>query len=305
MAICMSFKSFNYLHPRHWATWLGIGLIRFFGLLPWKAQQYLGSALGLLAFYLIKSRRRVSQINIALAFPELSQAERDSMLKQHFKSNGKGLAELGTFWWKSDEAYKKISTIYGREHLDQAQKSGNVLLLGVHFTSLESGVRALKDHGYSMQGMYKPAKDPLFESFMCAQRNRHYAGMISNRESKRFIKDLRNGQMSWYAPDQSFSKSVIYAPFFGQQTASLTATSKIAKIANAQVLPMFGIRRADGSGYDIHILPPLVDFPSNDEYADACKVNAAMEAMIRYAPAQYLWGHRRFKDLEDGSNPYA
>lgn len=300
----MSFKPSNYLHPKHWPTWFGIGLIRFFGLLPWKAQQSLGSCLGMLAFYLVKSRRRVSQINIDLAFPELSQEKRDELLKQHFKSNGKGLTELGTFWWMSDEQYKSISTVYGREHLDAAQQAGNVLLLGVHFTSLESGVRALKAHGYSMQGMYKPAKDPLFENFMCAQRDRHYAGMISNRESKRFIRDLRKGQLSWYAPDQSFSKSVIYAPFFGQQTASLTATSKIAKIAKAQVLPMFGIRREDGSGYDIHILPPLKNVPSDDDYADACQVNAAMEAMIRYAPAQYLWGHRRFKDIKDGSNPY-
>lgn len=300
----MSFKSSNYLHPKHWPTWLGIALIRFFGLLPWKAQQSLGSCLGMLAFHLAKSRRRVSQTNIELAFPELNQTERDAMLKQHFKSNGKGLTELGTFWWMSDEQYKSISTIHGREHLDTAQQAGNVLLLGVHFTSLESGVRALKAHGYSMQGMYKPANDPLFESFMCAQRDRHYAGMISNRESKRFIKDLRNGQMSWYAPDQSFNKSVIFAPFFGLQTASLTATSKIAKIAKAQVLPMFGIRRADGSGYDIHILPALANFPSDDDYADTCKVNAAMEKMIRYAPEQYLWGHRRFKNLEDGTNPY-
>lgn len=301
----MSFKSSHYLHPRHWPTWLGIAVIRFFGLLPWQTQQRLGSGLGLLAFYLVKSRRRVAQTNIELAFPELSQAERNALLKQHFKSNGKGLTELGTFWWMSDDQYKNISTIYGREHLDAAQQAGNVLLLGVHFTSLESGVRALKAHGYSMQGMYKPAKDPLFEDFMCAQRNRHYAGMISNRESKRFIKDLRNGQMSWYAPDQSFSKSVIYAPFFGQQTASLTATSKIAKIAKAQVLPMFGIRRADSTGYDIHILPALTNFPSDNDYDDACTVNAAMEAMIRYAPAQYLWGHRRFKNLKNRNNPYA
>lgn len=294
----------HFLHPRHWPTWFGIGIIRFFGLLPWRWQQSLGKTLGLAAFHLVKSRRRVSHININLAFPELSEKARENMLREHFKSNGQGLVELGTFWWMNDERYKAISTLHGREHLDKALEQGNVLLLGVHFTSLEAGVRALKAHGYSMQGMYKPAKDPLFEQFMCNQRNKHYAGMISNRQSKRFIKDLRNGQMSWYAPDQSFSKSVIYAPFFGQSTASLTATSKIAKVAKAQVLPMFGIRKADGSGYDVHVLPPIPNFPSDDEYADACAVNQAMETMIRYAPAQYLWGHRRFKDLEDGSNPY-
>jgi|GEM_PF-6736538 len=68
---------------------------------------------------------------------------------------------------------------------------------------------------------------------------------------------------------------------------------------------MFCIRSADGKGYEVHILAPLKNFPSGDAYTDACAVNAATEEMINYAPAQYLWGHRRFKHMEDGSNPYA
>ena len=299
----MHFKSYNYLHPRHWPTWLGIALMRFFTLLPWKIQQNLGNCLGLLIAYLFKNRRRVSQINIDLAFPKLSQTKRDTLLKQHFKFNGKSLIDMGACWWMNAEKYKSISTIHGREHLDAAQQMGNVILLSGHFTTGESVVRALTAYGYSVQAMYKPTKNPLFEDFMYAKRSTH-ATLINNHKLKLFTENLCNGQISFYLPDQSFNKYVIYAPFFGQQTNTLTTTSMIAKVSKAQVLPIFSIRREDDSGYDIHILPALTNFPSDNDYADACKVNATIEEMIHYAPAQYLWGHRRFKHLKNGNNPY-
>ena len=63
-------------------------------------RRLLGTVVGLLAFYLMKDRRRIAQINIGIAFPELSDHARAELLKEHFKSNGCcGLVELGTFWW--------------------------------------------------------------------------------------------------------------------------------------------------------------------------------------------------------------
>lgn len=300
----MLFKAADFIHPRYWATWLGIGIMRIFSLLTWKGQQRLGRYIGLLAFYLVKSRRRVAQINIDLCFPELNQTQRDVMLKEHFEHNGKGFVELGTAWWMSTKRYKQLSTLHGEEHLNKALAEGSVLLLGVHFTSLESAGRALNAHGYKFQCMYKPAKEPLFNAFMCAKRRSYLAALVSNREGKLFSHSLKQGLLSWYAPDQSFNRSVVHAPLFKQNTTTLTSTSNIAAYAEAQVLPMFCIRSADGEGYEVHILPPLKNFPSGDQYADACNVNAATEEMINYAPAQYLWGHRRFKHMQDGSNPY-
>ena len=302
----MNFDYRNYLHPRHWPTWVGIGILRLFGALPFAAQQVIGGTLGWLSYFVARERRRVARINLQLCFPELDEPTRERMLKENFIATGRGIVELGSFWWMSDAEFRQRSTVYGQEHLDLAMAEGNVLLLGVHFTCLESSVRALRVRGYHPQGMYKPAHDPLFEDFMRAQRDKHYDNaMVPNRESKRFIKRLRGGRLSWYAPDQSFTRSVTYAPFFGIEVASLTATSKIAKVGKAQVLPFFGIRNASGNGFDIYILPALKDFPSGDDVADATAVNRAMEAMIRYAPEQYMWGHRRFKHLANQQpNPY-
>lgn len=303
----MPFRALDYWQPRHWATWFGLLIVRLLALLPWRTQQKLGSLLGKLGYHLAKNRRRIAKINIDLCFSELSATERENMLRQHFDSVGKALLEVGNFWYMPARKYTQIATLHGREHLDAALKAGNVLLLGVHFTCLEAGVRLLNDLGYCMQGMYKPAHNPLFDHFMAYKRMQRYrhngkGGMVPNNQARVFIERLAQGQLSWFAPDQSFAEHVVFAPFFGVETSSLTSTQHIARATGAQVLPMFGFRTQDG--YSVHILPPLSPFPTHDDIADTTLANKAMETMIKYAPAQYLWGHRRFKHQADGSNPY-
>jgi KDO2-lipid IV(A) lauroyltransferase len=64
------------------------------------------------------------------------------------------------------------------------------------------------------------------------------------------------------------------------------------------------VRRPDG-GYTLRLSPAFADFPSEDAVADTARVMAAIEEMVRAAPAQYLWIHRRFKRQPDGgADPY-
>jgi len=81
------------------------------------------------------------------------------------------------------------------------------------------------------------------------------------------------------------------------------ATSRLARLSEAPVLPFFPERMEDGRGYRILIGAPLEDFPGEDPVADAIRFNRLIEARIRAVPHQYLWVHRRFKkrpgELED------
>lgn len=299
------FRPLDYWHPRFWPTWVGIGFIRLMSVLPWRAQQAVGNALGTVAYALVKKRTQVMQANLKLCFPELSDAARQHLIKQNFKSMGRAIAELGTFWYASDTSYLKRSTVHGWEYIEALHGQENILLLGVHFTPLEAAVRYINARGIRLKGMYKPAKEVLFDAYMTHRRNVIYHGaMIPNNQSQQFAQALANGQICWFAPDQSFHTHVVYAPLFGVECASLISTNQLAEATGAKVLPFFGVLNKDRSGYDIHVLPPLDNFPTGDAEADTAKVNAAMEAMIRYAPEQYLWGHRRFKDIKDQPNPY-
>ena len=66
-------------------------------------------------------------------------------------------------------------------------------------------------------------------------------------------------------------------------------------------MPFF--HRREGARYVLRIGEPLADFPSKDAAADSARVNAAIEAMVREAPTQYLWIHRRFKRRPEGMAP--
>jgi len=56
-------------------------------------------------------------------------------------------------------------------------------------------------------------------------------------------------------------------------------------------------------GYTIRLEAPLESFPSADVAVDTARVNAIVERMVREAPAQYLWIHKRFKTRPEGAAP--
>jgi Kdo2-lipid IVA lauroyltransferase/acyltransferase len=100
----------------------------------------------------------------------------------------------------------------------------------------------------------------------------------------------------WYAPDQRFTdKASELVPFFGIPAPSNVATTRLAKISGATVLPYFPERRTDNRGYIVRVHPPFENFPSNDAVADTQRFHELIEANVRRNPDQYLWAYKRFK----------
>jgi KDO2-lipid IV(A) lauroyltransferase len=85
--------------------------------------------------------------------------------------------------------------------------------------------------------------------------------------------------------------------FFHLPAATNTATSRLARMTGAAVLPYFPERLPGSSGYRMVIQPMLENFPTDDAAADARRFNELIEEQVRRVPAQYLWIHRRFKGL--------
>ena len=77
--------------------------------------------------------------------------------------------------------------------------------------------------------------------------------------------------------------------FFSVPTVSSIATSKIARISGAPVVPFFPLRLPDCSGYRLILQPALEDFPSGDPVADTEEFYRLLEQHIRRDPSQYYW----------------
>jgi KDO2-lipid IV(A) lauroyltransferase len=92
-------------------------------------------------------------------------------------------------------------------------------------------------------------------------------------------------------------------PFFGVPAATITATHHLARLSGAVVIPFFHRRLPGNQGYVLRLGAPLPDFPGPDVLHDTARVNACIEQMVREAPEQYLWVHKRFKSRPTGQPP--
>ena len=292
-----------FLHPRFWPLWLGLGLLWLLVQLPYPLLLQLGRGLGALMFRFAGSRRYIARRNLELCFPELSQAQRERLLRENFASTGIAFFEMAMSWWWPQARLQRLAKIEGLEHLQQAQAAGQgVILMALHFTTLEIGA-ALLGQRHTIDGMYREHKNPLFDYVQRRGRERHNrdATAIEREDVRAMLKVLRAGRAIWYAPDQDYGrKQSLFVPLFGIQAATVTATTKFARLGRAKVVPFTQERLADGSGYRLVIHPPLEDFPGESEEADCLRINQWVEEAVSALPEQYLWAHRRFKTRPDG-----
>ena len=294
----------NTLHPRYWPTWLGIGVLHACAWLPWSAKVFLGKGIGCLALTFARERRHFTEVNIRLAFPELSEQEQKRFVRDTFIANGLGFMEVATSLVRKVDFMKDQVTFKGREYMDAALADGKgVLVVGAHFSVLDFG-GALHGLFYPGDAIYKPHKNPVFDRFIRQGREQHFDYLVPQKDLKSLVRRIRQGHAVWYSPDQDFGRKVsVFAPFFGVQAASIVMTARIARMTGAPVLPLRMHRNPDNRSYTLEYLPPLENFPSGDEVADAIQVNQVIEKMIRVHPEQYLWMHRRFKTRPDPEDP--
>ena len=292
--------------PRHRPSWIGLGVVHLIAKLPYRALIALGRGLGVLTASLPGARRRVAQRNLAVCFPDMPDADRVQLLQRNLADLGLMLVEFAFAWFGSDRAIARVPCrIEGLEHLERCRAQGRgVLLVGAHFSHLELCARLVSQR-IRIAGMYRVMDDPVFERAVLRARLGYAEAMFTKDELRASVKYLRRGGTLWYAPDQDMrGKDTVFAPFFGVNASTLTATHHLTRLSGAAVIPFFHKRESHG-GYAIRLEAPLADFPSADVTADTARVNACIERMVHEAPAQYLWVHKRFKTRPPGEpSPY-
>ncbi len=284
----------NLSHPRHWPMWAGVGLFWLLSHLPWWMQRGLAAGCAWFWWHVVPVRRRVALINLRLCFPEKDEREIRRLGRAHFGALALGVFETCAAWW-APRRRLPAHEITGLEHLAAARAGGRgVLLLTAHFTTLEMCGR-LFNETRKFGCLYRDPNNPVVAHMMRRSRERRMSVAVHFDDLRGLIRALKTGEIIWYAPDQARRlKLSAVLPFFGVPAVTSTATSRIAAMTGAAVVPYFGRRRPDGS-YLLTILPALDHFPTTDPEADAMRINHLIEEQVRLAPEQYFWVHRRFK----------
>lgn len=288
----------RFLLPHYWPFWAVLGLLKLLAARPYPSLLRFGSALGTFARHLPLPQVRVARRNLELCLPELPRAERERILDANFRSTGITIGETALAWFAPPAQLATLVRFEGLEHVDRLTAAGRgVILLAAHFTTLEIGARFLTAARHA-HAVYKPSKNLLLTEFFRRYRGAVSAGMIASDDIRGMVRVLRAGGIVWYAPDQAFrGKGAEMVPLFGVPAATNTATSRLARMTGAAVLPYFVERLPGTTGYRVSIGAPLEDFPSGDSVADTLRFHHLIEAQVRRMPEQYLWVHKRMKAL--------
>lgn len=255
--------------------------------------------MGFLAAHIPSERNRVVKINLYLCFPELSTKKIDELSKRHWRLLGRSLVEKSIIWLGSVRQLSKMIEVRSEVNLSDRKPR---ILVNIHFTGIEGSIilsALAKEKGWPRtSGFFQRMKNPFFNRKIIEWRNRFGGNSIDRQgNSLEIIREIRKGNFIIIAPDIDLGlKDSLFVPFFGIQTNTITAVSRLAKISGAEVCMMVTTLKTDESGYICTISKPLDHFPSDDSQADTARLNLIFEKEIRLRPAEYYWVHKRFKN---------
>jgi Kdo2-lipid IVA lauroyltransferase/acyltransferase len=285
---------------------LGLAIVWLLHLLPLALLAPLARGIGLLLYPLARERRHVTLTNLRLCFPEWREAERRRVARRHFQSVARAFLEHGILWWGSKARIQKFVRVEGLEHW-QAVAGKPVIWLAPHFTGLDmGGTRIITE--WKGVSVYSKQKNPVFDRVLLHGRTRFVTPVLFSRQDgiRPVVKAIRAGLPLYYLPDMDFgARDAVFVPFFGVPTATITGLARMARLAQAVVVPAVTRQLPGAQGYELRFYPAWQNYPSGDVEADTRRMNAFIEERVREMPEQYYWVHKRFKTRPPGeASPY-
>ena len=250
-------------------------------------------------------RGRVTQVNLALCFPEMPEAERKALGLRHFRMLGRNALELSKLVWGKEEDLLALVRVEGMEHL-RAYKGKPVIALAPHFIGLNMGGIRVAHEWPGAASIYSRQKNPVVDRLFLRARMRFGAPVLVSRQEglRAVVRVIRAGHAFYFLPDMDFgARDAVFVPFFGVPTATITALPRIAALTGAHIIPI--VTRQEGDGYVVRVFPPWENYPTGDLEADVRRMNAFIEERVLEMPEQYFWAHKRFKTRPPGEpSPY-
>jgi len=294
------------LHPRHWGTWLGVGIFWLFSQLPMTLRHRAAAPVGGLAWRYNHKRRDIALKNLELCFPDWSTLRRAQVARAHFTIMARSLLDIGQVWFASDEKIRRLTELRGWEHVEAARREGKNIIYNVgHFAALDFGAMAIGQQEPSM-GPYNAARNPVVD-WLIARGRRRFGNTVFERSDgmMAYTRTLKRGKALYTLSDEDLGPEVsVFAPFFAEPKATRPMIGRLARLTNAAVFPLMTRFDPDRRRYVTTIFPPIEDFPVKDAVENATKMNRSLEKMILLAPEEYMWTLRLFKTRPDGGRVY-
>ena len=278
----------------------GVWLMRALAPLPLPWLRALGDVLGRLLFALARRRRHIALVNLRLAFPAWSEAERMDVARRSFIAFAQSFIDRAWVWHAPDAVVRQRIRLTGA--VDELRRPEAAVLFAPHFYGMDAGGAAIMQQAVAKGGsIYSPQSGAATDAWVRAGRERFGDVVLINRRDgvKPVVKSLREGRYLYLLPDMDLGpEESLFVPFFGVPAATVPSLPRLARLGRARVVPT--VTRMTPQGYEVQVQPAWTDYPSEDVAADTALMNRRLEEWIRAMPEQYYWVHKRFKTRPAG-----
>jgi Kdo2-lipid IVA lauroyltransferase/acyltransferase len=263
-------------------------------------------------YYLDLKHKHIARVNLRIAFPELSDRERNRIALKSFQNAGMNLLEISRLAFLTPTNISSLvdyDAVQGLENYRAACAQGKgIIYLTGHFSSWELLPTAHALHGHPLSFITRPLDNALLERYLLEIRESKGNQVIYKKNSARqILRTLNSGGAAGILMDQNTSlQEGMFVDFFGIPAATTTSVALFALRTDAPVLPGYLAPMRHGR-YAIKFLPPMelirTGDMSHDLEANTRRFNQVLENIIREQPETWLWGHKRWKYQPAGNPP--
>ena len=278
--------------------------------LPFPTAFRFAERMGDLAFALARPQRHTAMVNLRIAFPEKSDAERLAIVRESCRNFGRIAAEwchmyrltrenVGEWVTYADPEFwsVRVPTILG---------ASGVLVLTGHFGNWELLAHAIGLYGNPIHLVHRPFRNPEFDVFVNRERTRAGTMLISKRRAAhQIIQVLRSHGIVAIPFDQNATgRWGVFADFFSVPASTHPGLARLHELSGAPVYPVFLVRKGGTHHHEIVVLPPVETVRSADTTRDTVentrRFNAVFAEMVRRHPGQWIWMHKRWRTRPAG-----
>jgi len=289
------------------AVWL---LLKGLGLLPRPLARRLAAEVTGILYALLPKLRKTAETNLHIAFPELTEAERDAVIRKMVRNLGWMAAEFARFPKYSKENIEEIVVLDGNENFLEGRKLGKgVLILTGHIGAWELSSFAHALYGYPLHFMARPLDnqriDALVNSYRCASGNR---AIFKNESARVMLKILKDaGTIGILADQNTMPDEAIFVDFFGKPASTTTGIARVALHTDAAVVPGYAVWDESIQKYRLRFEPAMDLVRTGDVERDVRentqRFTKVIEDIIRKYPEQWVWVHGRWSVRPKGDPP--
>jgi len=270
----------------------------------------LGERAGDLAYLFARPQRKTALVNMRIAFPEKSDAERLAILRESCRNFGRIAAEwCHMYRLNKDNIGERVRFADPEFWYGEAQTvigTTGILVLTGHFGNWELFAHAIGLYGNPIHLVHRPFPNPRFDEFINAERQRSGTTLISKRRAARqIIQVLRDHGIVAIPFDQNAtSRWGVFADFFSLPASTHPGLARLHELSGAPVYPVVMVRQGGTPRHEIVIGDRVETVKTGDSAADTVentrRFNAVFADIVRKHPEQWIWMHKRWRTRPPG-----